>query len=284
LGPQDNFFSGTFTASGKTIGYIRIPSFNPPFGTTLALQQLSGEMLYFQAHTDGLIVDDMRNPGGIVSWQNTVCQYLIPYPFRVTGWSMRATALRVQSFANNLTFARLSLAPQSVIDQYQALLDQMLAAYKANRGMTDPVPLDGVSLDRQPAIDASGAVLAYTKPLIVLVDSFSISGGDQFASVMQDASRGPIVGIRTMGAGGTNGSFPATNYSEGTAGITFGIAVRAKPAATPDFGVTRYTENVGVRPDIELDYMTKDNLLNRGTPFFNAMTAIIVDQINQGGQ
>ena len=36
------------------------------------------------------------------------------------------------------------------------------------------------SLDREPAIDASGAILAYTKPLIVLVDEFSISGGDQF--------------------------------------------------------------------------------------------------------
>jgi hypothetical protein len=281
---QDNFFSGTFTASGKTIGFIRIPSFSPRTTTAVAQQQLSDEMLYFQAHSDGLIVDDMRNPGGFVAWQNTVCQYMIPYPFRVTGWSMRATAARVQSFANNLNFAKLSGAPQNVIDLYQSLFDTMQTAYKENRGMTGPVPLDGTSLDRQPATDASGANLAYSKPLIVLVDEFSISGGDQFPSVIQDAKRGPIVGIRTMGAGGTNGSFPATDYSEGTAGITFGIAVRAQAIATPDFGVTQYTENVGVRPDIELDYMTKDNLLNRGASFFNAVSSIIVDWIDKNNQ
>src|SRR5262249_22560446 len=108
---QDNFFSGTFTAGGKTIGLIRIPSFSPRTTTAVAQQQLSDEMLYFQAHSDGLIVDIMRNPGGLVSWQNTVCRYMIPYPFRVTGWSMRATAARVQSFANNLTGAKLSGAP-----------------------------------------------------------------------------------------------------------------------------------------------------------------------------
>jgi C-terminal processing protease CtpA/Prc len=186
----------------------------------------------------------------------------------------------VQSFAANLNFAKLTGAPQNVIDAYQNLLNVIEAAYVGNRGMTGPVPLDGPSLDRQPATDASGAILAYTKPLIVLVDEFSISGGDQFPSVIQDAGRGPIVGIRTMGAGGTNGSFPATVYSEGTAGVTFGIAVRAKPIVTTDFGVTQYTENVGVRPDIEIDYMTKDNLLNRGAPFFSAVTAVMVNWIN----
>jgi C-terminal processing protease CtpA/Prc len=283
-GLSDEYFTGTLPISGKTIGFIRLPSFSPRTSTAAALQQLSGEMLYFQAHTDGLIVDEMRNPGGIVSWQNTVCQYFIPYPFRVTGWSMRATASRVQSFYNNLNFAKLTGAPAATIALYQTLLDEMQAAYAQNRGMTDPVPLDGPSLDRQPATDASGAILAYTKPLIVLVDEFSISGGDQFAAVMQDAGRGPIVGIRTMGAGGTNGSFPATDYSEGTTGITFGIAVRAKSIATPDFGVTNYTENVGVRPDIEIDYMTKDNLLNRGAPFFTSVTSVTVDWINKNSQ
>src|SRR5262249_40176763 len=161
-------------------------------------------------------------------------------------------------------FAKAFGAPQSTIALYQSLYDQIQAAYRQNRGMTGPVPLDGPSLNRQPITDASGAVLAYTKPLIVLVDEFSVSGGDQFAATMQDAARGTIVGYRTMGAGGTNGSFPATNYSEGITGITFGSAQRPQAVATSDFGVTQFTENVGVRPDIEIDYMTRDNLLNRG--------------------
>jgi hypothetical protein len=84
-----------------------------------------------------------------------------------------------------------------------------------------------------------------------------------------------------MGAGGTNGSFLATNYSEGVVGVTFGIAVRSKAIATTDFGVTPYTENVGVRPDVEIDYMTTDNLLKRGTPFFDAVGAMMTDWIDR---
>src|SRR5262249_5308115 len=87
FGLQENFYTGTFRSAGKTIGFIRIPNFVPFPSAAVARQQLSDEMLYFQAHTDGLIIDEMRNSGGLISWQNTVCQYLIPGPFRVTGWS-----------------------------------------------------------------------------------------------------------------------------------------------------------------------------------------------------
>ena len=43
---------------------IRIPSMSPP-NVALALQQLDQEIAYFNANTDGLIVDVMRNPGGL---------------------------------------------------------------------------------------------------------------------------------------------------------------------------------------------------------------------------
>src|SRR4029079_15014921 len=115
--------------------------------------QRCAEILYFQAHTDGLIVDEMRNTGGSISWQNRVCQYLIPYPFQVTGWSMRATAARLQTVANNLTSAKQFGSSQSVIDTYQALFDVMQQAYNENRCMTGPIPLDGTSLDRLPVTD-----------------------------------------------------------------------------------------------------------------------------------
>ncbi len=33
------------------------------------------------------------------------------------------------------------------------------------------------------------------------------------------------------------------------------------------------------RPDIQLDYMTRDNLMNRGKTFVDSFTKIIVDKI-----
>ena len=53
----------------------------------------------------------------------------------------------------------------------------------------------------------------------------------------------------------------------------------ANPIATDDFGTTAYVENVGVRPDKPVDYMTLDNLLNGGRTFVQAFTDAMVKQI-----
>jgi hypothetical protein len=70
--------------------------------------------------------------------------------------------------------------------------------------------------------------------------------------------------MRTNGAGGNNTSFDAGPYSEGLAGMTLALHVRNQFIATPDYPTTTLIENVGVRPDFESNYMTKDNLLQSG--------------------
>jgi C-terminal processing protease CtpA/Prc len=105
---------------------------------------------------------------------------------------------------------------------------------------------------------------------MLLIDEFSLSTADSVASMIQDAGRGLLYGIRTNGAGGTNTSYDAGPFSEGFTGMTLGLQVRKGPVATPDYPTTAYIENVGVRPDVERDYMTKDNLLQNGAPFVNA--------------
>src|SRR5258708_6592019 len=84
----DEFFSGTYQAGGHAIGFIRIPSYTPG-NMTRALQQFGAEMLFFQANTDGLVIDDMRNPGGRVDYLNALVQYLTPDPFQTVGFEVR---------------------------------------------------------------------------------------------------------------------------------------------------------------------------------------------------
>ena len=60
---SDFFYSGTFAYDELTIGYIRIPTYSPT-STAAALTQFEREIAFFNANTDGLIVDEMRNPGG----------------------------------------------------------------------------------------------------------------------------------------------------------------------------------------------------------------------------
>ena len=50
------------------------------------------EIAFFQDNTDGLIVDDMRHPGGSVEYCEALLQRLIPTPFRAMGFEIRATS------------------------------------------------------------------------------------------------------------------------------------------------------------------------------------------------
>src|SRR5260370_11926315 len=75
--PADFLYSGTFQSAGFRIGYIRIPSFNPPNATTSATAFRS-EIAFFEQNTDGLIVDVMRKPGGSVAFTNQILALLCP--------------------------------------------------------------------------------------------------------------------------------------------------------------------------------------------------------------
>jgi C-terminal processing protease CtpA/Prc len=124
--------------------------------------------------------------------------------------------------------------------------------------------------------------VAYTKPLIVLVDDMSASGADYFPATIQDNKRGPLVGWRTMGAGGSVVDWEAGSYSLGSTRVTQSLMYRKNTIVTSDYPPAHYVENIGVRPDIEVDYMTRDNLVQNGAPFVSAFVRAIVAQIEKG--
>ena len=276
----DFFVSGTFSAGGYTIGFIRIADYAPSNSTT-ALNQFFGEIAYFQSNTDGLIVDEMRNPGGSVLYVNQIAQFLIPYRFRSIAFEIRATSAWVESISQSITSARAQGAPPYIIDELQTIFNDISRANSEYRGRTGPLPLSYTSIDINPFTDPSGAPLAYTKPLMVLVDEFSASGGDAFAATIQDNQRGILFGMRTMGAGGNVNAYFVGSYTEGVTSLTESLMVRKNPVVTSDYPTSPYVENIGVRPEIVSDYMTKDNLLQNGRPFVDAFTSAMVDWIRK---
>lgn len=272
------FYTGVYESGGHRIGYVRIPSFGPSSATT-ALQQLDQEIAFFNQNTDGLIVDVTRNPGGSVSYLNEVCRRLIPYNFRSLGFEVRATAQFLASFNQTLSLVKLLGFPPEEIEAYQENYDEALRAYRENRGMTKPLPLTSARLELEPVRGLDGTVLAYQKPLIVLVDEFSASGGDAFPATMQDNERGLIVGMRTMGLGGTVSNYPSPSFTEGIARSTTSLMNRKNPIKTDEFPEAPYVENIGVRPDVELDYMIIENLRENGRPFVNWFTEVMLKHI-----
>ena len=274
----DFFYSGTYQSQGVRIGYIRIPSFD----SFLPSDEFQSEIDYMQQNTDGLIVDVMRNPGGDPCAAEDLLQRLIPTPFHNMGLEIRATWTWVQNFTQALQDAEDSGASPDVIAQYQSLLQQITAAYLSPSGRTQPLPVCDSTLDLQPATDSSGQNIAYTKPLMLLTDEMTASAAEYFAAVFQDNQRGALLGMRTMGAGGNVDVFPVTTYSSGMASVTESLMHRLNPVTTSDYPAAPYVENIGVRPDVLMDYMTTDNLLNRGSSFVQAFTNAMVQYIKTG--
>ncbi len=278
--PADVFYSGTFQSTEFKIGFIRIPSFAPA-NTTTAASAFRNEIAFFEQNTDGLIVDVMRNPGGSAAYLNQILALLIPTTWRSIAFEVRATSGWVVSISSALEQAKAQGAPQTTIDLYQAIKDAIVAANRAKRGRTIPIPLDNVVIDRNPATDSTGKIIAYDKPIMVLVDELSASAGDAFAATIQDNARGPLLGWRTMGAGGNVVSWEAGSYSLGSIRVTQSLMNRKNPVVTSDYPTAPYVENIGVRPEIQVDYMTRDNLTQNGKPFVDAFVASMVDTIQK---
>lgn len=277
----DEFYSGIFQAGGYNIGFIRIPSFSPN-NTTLAINQFINEIVFFQQRTDGLIIDVMRNPGGSVFYDNLLLSVVHPTIFRSIPFQVRSTSGWVASFSSALTSAKAQGAESWVIALYGLLYNDLVQANKESRGMTGPLPLDYVTIDRLPFDDGRGNKLVYSKPIMTLIDEFSASGADVFPATIQDNQRGVLFGWRTMGAGGSVNGYSAGVFSEGSTTLTESLMVRRFSINTAgEYPVSPYIENIGVRPDIQADYMTRDNLINGGKTFVDAFSAAMVEHIKK---
>lgn len=270
-GANDIFYSGTFVSEGQRIGYLRIRDFG--FSTNAQLNQLAGEIVYFNNNTDGLVIDVMRNPGGFVCSSVNTVSMLVPREFTQIGFSVRPSLSWIVDYDAALVESEFFDDPQYIIDTLKFQRDLLLGAFNDGRGMTGSIPFCGLDLPLR------SQAFAYQKPMITLVDDFSTSGGDHFPAMLQDNKRGKIVGMRTNGAGGNVISTVAGPWAELETGLTESLMIRLLERSYPGFPQSPFIENVGVRPDIELDYMTVENLRNGGRPFVEAFTKIIVEEI-----
>jgi hypothetical protein len=273
--PLFYFFATFTTATGTRVGFIRIPSMSPP-STTIALTQLDRAIALFSTMTDALVVDVMRNPGGLVSFVEAVSQRLIPGPFNTIGFEIRSTGSWLFSFAAQFLNARANPAtPPAILANLEANFNEVLNAFNENRGRTGPVSLNSTG-----SLQLQGLATAYTKPIVMLTDEFSASGGDMLPAIFQSSKRGPTFGWRTMGAGGSVVGFSGPAFTESFFRITVSLMNRLEVITTPDFPPAPYVENIGVRPNIPLDYMTRNNLMTGGASFVQAFVQAVENLVH----
>ncbi|MDX2269954.1 MAG: S41 family peptidase [Bryobacter sp.] len=270
---NDVFFSGVYNFDGFRMGYLRVPNF--PVYTAAQYEQLDREIDFFNQNTDGLIVDVARNTGGSVCSVVDLAARLIPNQLTYTGLAFRPNLARIVAYDNQISQLQSIGAPNWAIEILQFERKQLNDAYVDGRGITGPQFV--CSFD-QPIAAAPNA---YAKPMIVLVDEFSFSGGDMFPSVIQDNGRAKLVGMRTAGAGGSVENTPAGAYAETNTRVTASLMVRNADRDVEGFPRSPFIENVGVRPDVELNYMTVENAVNQGRPYSEAFSRILAEEIRR---
>lgn len=269
LGFYDTILTGTYTSpGGLTLGFMRIPDF-----AYVSTTDLANEVKYFEANTDGLVIDVMRNPGGSGCTTETVLSYLNPGGFHSAGIQIRMTWDLLLGLEQDIEWARDYGATADEIAALEALVEQGKRAFAENRGFTTPQALCGYSLDVPAARDRAGNEIAYSKPILLLTDELSASAAEIFAAVMQDEKRALLYGMRTDGAGGAVSQFQAGVYMEAYANLAWSIVVRKNAVDTGgEFTTMPFIENIGVRPDVVDDYMTAANLLDAGKGFVERFT------------
>jgi len=274
---NDFHYSGIFTAEGKRIGYFRIPHFSPA-NENAAFLEVANEMIALGPLTDGLIIDITRNTGG-GCYAEDVMDWVIPYTYRPTPDQYRATRSMLVGAELQHAQAKAQGAPEEVLAALDRIVQQFREALQQNRALTGVIPSCSLELEREPYLDRNGAMLTYNKPVVTLIDELSISYADYFASTMQDNGRGVLFGYRTNGAGGSVTTNFAGFYTESAASYTFSLGARDKYIVADGYGTTNRIENVGVYPEVNFDYMTRDNLMADGAPFVEAFTRAILDEI-----
>lgn len=271
--------TGTFPLNGKRVGFIRVATMSPA-STTTAVSTFATEIAFMQANTDALVIDVMRNGGGNLCYTESLLRYLYPVPFRSIAYEIRATNVWRNAFSSAADSARAAGADQWVIDLYRNYAEGMGRALQENRARTGDLPICGPTfLNTQPARSNTGALLAYTRPILVLTDEFTLSAAEALAALLQDGGRATLFGTRTDGGGGNVSTFAGTIFSEGSTRVTRSLITRDKPVQTPGFPAMRYWESVGVYPDVVNDIMTKANLLSGGSAFVQAFTAEVAKLI-----
>lgn len=237
---KEPFVAYYYPTDKGNFGYLRIPHYSPEDGNyDKRFAQYEYAVSQLEKNTVGLIIDQDHNCGGSVEYLHRLVSLLMPTQFQ---------PMQFQLLANKQEYLRFNQwvneAAENTIEREEVtrVRDLIKTAWLGGEFMTPMTSISGETVRLPNAIH-------YTKPIVILIDEMSGSGGDAFPSMMKGFGRAKLVGTRTMGLGGHVVKQPALFYSQITPEMTKSLFYR--PDGVP-------VENNGAVPDFDYT-ITRDD-------------------------
>lgn len=266
------FTAFSFDSPKGRIGFIRIPHYYPQNerGEEVAeerFEQYQKVIEEFERTTKGLIIDQDFNCGGSIVFVNKMFSLFYDRPFQPASIAFRASADQVSGLRRQLN--KFSPADDGY-PEFKGVIDEIERTLNQGGEMTKPLPMRGfmeVKLDMPRGNRIQPNPIHYTKPIVLLINEMSGSGGDLFPALMKDFGRAKLLGTRTMGAGGHLWDDPRLQLKYSGEEVSLTRSLIYRPNGQP-------IENYGVEPHKPYP-ISMDDFLNGYSHYLKAAVDLL---------
>jgi hypothetical protein len=276
--PGSPFHAYLYQICGEKIGYVRIANYD---GNKFEFEKFGEIIGFLERNSSALVIDQVDNPGGSISYLFNLLTVLTDRPLLLPTQRMMITYEEVEfAFSMIEILSLFKKKPELLYDlkkltDFEYLDDDeqvnnyfnyfsfIISEWNAGRNFTEPYYLSGFS-----RVMPSESKVHYTRPILVLINSLAMSGGDFFPAVLQDNKRATLFGTPTAGAGGA--------ILETTFPNRFGIKRFTYTASIAERLDKKIIENLGVSPDIEYR-LTEHDYQNNYQRYVDAINTAVLD-------
>lgn len=265
------YYHPMLTSDGEevNVGYLRIPHYSPMNLYTgapeyeLRLEQYKYALAILQQKTAGLVIDQDHNCGGSAEYLHKLVELFMDRPFRPVQFQLLASKTQYMQYLSFMQYMELAGMDKTLMyGDFSYVTNLIKQTWE--EGQQFLTPLTGIhgAAYRYPQT-------FYTRPVLILIDELSGSGGDAFPSIMQGLGRAKLFGTQTMGLGGHVVSVPPLNYSGIMVHMTKSLFYR--PDGVP-------VENNGAIPDVSYT-ITRNDFLHQYVDYQEAYLDEMMDMI-----
>ncbi len=238
------FVSYYYPTVKGNVGYVRIPNYSPQGpdarqAMEIYMSQYQKVIGIMEKNTVGLVIDQDHNCGGYVELVDRMVGLFVDQPYHPMYFKLVANK---ENYLDYQKFVNETDKLTTFYDDALKVLNLIKDFWNKGERLTSFTSLEGNELI-QPNL------IRYSKPVVMLIDEMSGSGGDGFPSLMQGYGRAKLIGTRTMGAGGHVTQNAPLNYSQITVSMTRSQFFR--PDGVP-------VENNGAAPDYPYEITFED--------------------------